>query len=229
MNSFDQLIKPSSSCFFILTKSGDSFSLFDSKNTSAIRTFSQDRHPIEQIIFSAGQNTLLCLPSHKSLLCLYSVNSNAAYLKCGTVEKFTCGFVSKSEDFSVFGSVHGNVFLFNSVSGTMLGSFRVSNKAVKFADVSECGCFALFACFDNHVYVYRIQEVINLFVSKGNNKGRKGMLREMVKEQLQAMVTCAKWKDAEDLGHDIDAEKSPKDFLYGRICLFLPNLCIILI
>lgn len=215
MNSFDHLIKASTTGFFVFTKTCPSFSLFDSKNTSPIRTYSQKPHNIEAMVVSPTHNTLLSLPYNKSLLCLYSVNSNTPYLKCGTVEKFTSGTTTKSGDFCLFGSVHGNVFVFNSVSGVMLGTFKVSSKTVRFMETSECGLFTLIACEDNQVYLYKVQEMISSLMMSVNHQSKTDMLREMVKDVLKTSVSC-KWKKNESYDYQQTARSTPKDFLYGR-------------
>lgn len=131
------------------------------------------------------------------------------------MEKFTCGASNKSGDFSIFASVHGNAFVFNSVSGVMVGSFRVANKAVLCVDVSESGEFVLFACDDNHVYVYEVERVIDLFIGGGRRDGER-RLGELVRDGLKGMeLVGGKWKEGED--SDGQAELSVGDFLIGGV------------
>ena len=215
MNSFDQLIRPSTTGFLVLTKSCDVFSLFDSKNTSPIRSFQQKGYPVDSVVVSPAHNCFLALPFRKSLLCFYSMNSPKPYLKSGTVEKLTSGFLAKGGDFAVFGSIHGNAFIFNCVSGVLLGSFRVSSKAVLFADSSTCGHFGLFACEDNRIYIYRIQSMISNLLSRKRLPLRKASLRKMVLDTLRRSAPHAKWKTDPEAGQQ--RPLSSGDFLHGRL------------
>ena len=214
MNSFDQLIKPSCSGFFVLTKSCESFYLFDAKNTSPIRNFTQKSHPISNLIISPTQNTLIGLPRNKSLLCFYSVNSPASYLRCGTVEKFTSGTITKNADFCILGSIHGNVFIFNSITGILIGSFRISTKPILFVEISPCGYFALMACGDNHVYIVQIQEMITRMI-KSALPGKKVYLGELISSALKNSVTQYQWKSTDEQ-IQLNQSTNPENFIIGN-------------
>ena len=241
MDSFQHLIKPSSTAFFILSKSGKQFYLFDSKNLSIIRKFDQSTQPIQRICISQSHNTMICLPHNKSLLSLYQINSGTAYLKSSTIEKFNACETINDGSFVIFGSQLGNVFIYNTVSGQLVLTFTVSKKNIRTIEVSEDSELVLFACDDNRVYVYHLQQIIKYILAKFNSKQNEQSTRtantgnvqrfdddfsQLVAQLLKSEVQNQKSKKIkeEDLEEIVTSLKTdqkveltdrPNDFLYG--------------
>jgi hypothetical protein len=125
--------------------------------------------------------------------------------------------MTKNSDFCIFGSIHGNIFVFNSVSGVMLGSFRISTKPILFMEISPCGYYALVACGDNHVYLFEIQNMLTNMLKSSHSK-KDLLLGELVSDVLRESVTQFQWKSTDEQAQ-VNEASGHDNYIFGKIDL----------